>query len=141
MTIEEIQPIEFRPVGELKKFNEDYESCWKKIIATLAVPKHLLGDDHMSQVMTPERIKVLLHYYYTSKPIEDIMSDHVEMVLTELQNLRLIEDMTRLSDVANLGRFRVTERGRVYCEMILSLPLPEQTWVDPRIIVLPSKDT
>ena len=84
-------------------------------------------------VMTPLMLEILLHYYYSRSDIDGISYQAQDLALRELEldlgllkSNALIPGRPRQSE----ARFEVTDKGRVYVQMLLATPLP--IWADPR---------
>lgn len=73
-------------------------------------------------------VRALLHCYYTPVPDPDdaAFGDAWMRSMARLRQLDLVTSRT-----APETGYEVTERGRVYCEAIRSLPLPIHVWAMP----------
>ena len=71
--------------------------------------------------MTPYEIRVMLHYYYSPEPYPE----DSPILATTLQKF-VGADLLHIEDNNAL---RVTDKGRVYCEALIAMPLPRQVWV------------
>ena len=68
--------------------------------------------------MSPLQIKIILHYY-------EIVGDYdADKSTQELADMDMLE---RAYDKTNT--WKLTKRGQCYVDYILSVPLPEQTYV------------
>ena len=78
--------------------------------------------------MTPLEIRLLLHIHTTPAPIETPTKIYVE-TLDHFQAIGLIT----MDEVVEPGQhpYRLTERGQVYIDALMSLPLPVAYWRIP----------
>lgn len=81
--------------------------------------------------MSPFEIKILLHIYTT--PAEFPLSERSVPLHRETTSRFMDDGLITASGVCCQDEhpFKLTERGRVYLDAMMSLPLPEQRWVMP----------
>jgi hypothetical protein len=72
--------------------------------------------------MTPYELSILMHHY-TSPCRHD---NYHTVLYNDIVN-RFRED-----GILNVGPVSVTEKGIAFINMILSVPMPEPAWIDPR---------
>jgi len=79
--------------------------------------------------MTPLHIRLMLHYYAIASEYEPLEAKATQEYLTELVNDGLLKYRVP-NDYTN--SYEATERGKIWVQMILNTPYPQQEWVDPR---------
>ena len=52
--------------------------------------------------------------------------------VTESENTTELQIWGLIDSLGPAGRYKLTDRGRTYLQMILDTPLPVQVWTDPR---------
>lgn len=87
------------------------------------------------------QLQVMLHHFYDPTPYPKdtptIRDAHVTLLLERMLE-RTPEDtcyegtITGIRDGLPLRSYRVTERGRVFVQGLMSLPLPVQAWTLPK---------
>ena len=84
--------------------------------------------------MSPLEIEILLHYYYCPGDYQDgdfsapaAVQNAIESFRDELNLLEPTQSM----DVYHDPHYRITERGRVFVEVLCNMPLPVKQWVMP----------
>ncbi len=70
-----------------------------------------------NRTMMPSQLETLIHYYYT--PVMDIPENNFD-IISFLIREGLLKSI-------NEG-YTTTERGKVYVEALLNIPLPIQKW-------------
>ena len=78
-------------------------------------------------IWTPCEIDVLLHYYTTPERHEHDTAGAVVSAIS-----RFIKDGMIQTDSQSASGYRVTEKGEFFITMLMSTPLPESAFVDPR---------
>ena len=73
--------------------------------------------------MTPNDIEILIHCYVCPRPHPRISAPAVVEALNEFVFLGLVERDSH-------NTYHTTDRGKAYMEMLCTLPLPVQKWVD-----------
>ena len=73
--------------------------------------------------MTPNDIEILIHCYVCPRPHPRASAPGVVETLNEFVFLGLVEKYGNTM-------YRTTDRGKAYMEMLCTLPLPVQKWVD-----------
>lgn len=75
-------------------------------------------------MMSPLEIKILLHHYSRCDPYDGgERQESIKDILDNFEKLGLIDR----KDFPSL-----TGKGNAYVKMLLSTPLPERTFIDPR---------
>ncbi len=98
-------------------------------MTTEAEMRHAVASGFFSEVpvLVPGAMMLLLHIHSSPAPYGGLGNEaFIDKCLQRLLDLGLIQPR-----MVNTER-KVTERGRMFVEMILATPLPEQRWVDPR---------
>jgi hypothetical protein len=83
--------------------------------------------------MTLLEIKILIHYYIysTDLPDEGFYDPNIQEAIESLRDKSKLLEPTHLTDVFHDPHYRLTERGYVYLQALLNVPLPIQVWVMP----------
>ena len=81
--------------------------------------------------MTPLQIDILLHYYARANDYldGDFSAPAVRQAIDDFKSENMLERATGESGAT----YQITERARVYIEVLLSVPLPMQRWVMPTV--------
>jgi hypothetical protein len=82
----------------------------------------------LSPNSTPLHLTLLIHIYGVAGPIPNREFPAQRQYLEELAELGLIG----MNLMDHDSPATITERGKVYLDMVLSTPLPIQKWADPR---------
>jgi predicted alpha-1,6-mannanase (GH76 family) len=94
-----------------------------------------LLEKHMNKIWTPHNLQFLLDAYsltYLKDFSMRIDSEAARQTVRKMIQLELITtDDVAWGECTN-SPFRVTNKGHALIHMLLSTPLPEQAWVDPR---------
>lgn len=83
--------------------------------------------------MTLLEIKILSHYYIYSTDLSDegFYDPNIQEAIESLRDKSKLLEPTHLTDVFHDPQYRLTERGHVYLQALLNVPLPIQVWVMP----------
>lgn len=83
---------------------------------------------------TPAFIETLIAIH--TRPAPDFTSPTAKGVIALAQNEGLIEDTPASASASPKKPYQLTERGRVYLQMLLDTPLPtvSTTFADPRTL-------
>lgn len=76
--------------------------------------------------LAPIDIEVILHYYVSPDPHPRITT------LAISQAIDFFIEQSMLVKTGEPEVIRVTNRGKVWIDMLRSTPFPEQRWIDPR---------
>lgn len=79
--------------------------------------------------LTPFRLEILLHYFYSAEPHPRIKEACVLAVIDHWINQGV---MQREIYTESAGGNRITEKGNAWVNFILDTPMPIPTWIDPR---------
>ncbi len=81
--------------------------------------------------MSPFELDILLHYY-SRRDDHPVLADNPP-IWTSTRGKMKSDGLLGENDPVKVGEplYYLTERGKVYIEAILSLPLPVQQWVMP----------
>ena len=79
--------------------------------------------------MTPLQLEILLHYYACANDFRD--GDFSAPAVREAIDRFKDGEMLTIDDGKGVATYMLTERGRVYVEAVLAVPLPERRWVMP----------
>lgn len=79
--------------------------------------------------MTPLQLEMLLHYYASADDFRD--GDFGAPSVREAIAHFKAAEMLTISDGTSNATYSITERGRVYVEAVLAVPMPERRWVMP----------
>lgn len=82
--------------------------------------------------MTPLEIEILLHYYGHSDDYRqgDFSAPAVRDAIDRFKgHMELLEPEGQLGQVHHM--YRLTERGKVYVEALMVIPLPVKAWKMP----------
>jgi DNA-binding PadR family transcriptional regulator len=95
--------------------------------------QHLWTPDAISQAgdreMTPYEIKLLLHYFTTPDDHPDVERDPPVWRPTIQQFLA--DGLLEHGDERDEATYRISDRGKAFCEALLVVPLPVMRWVTP----------
>lgn len=79
--------------------------------------------------MTPLQLEILLHYYACANDFRD--GDFSAPAVREAIDRFKASEMLTINIERSAATYMLTERGRVYVEAVLVVPLPEKRWVMP----------
>ena len=89
---------------------------------------------------TPNDIEVLLHYYVSPEPHPRVEADAVRQTIGRYLKEGILEEDkegTFVEGTKKLNCYCVTDKGKAWLRLILSVPYPKQAWVgqDGKIIL------